>query len=344
METKSTQYKDSLTVEGFANAGKYNVELYSVSVGEVESKPVSLMIDALTPYNKEIMRTLREEANFTSTYGGVNIYVNNAQKQPLVIFVMKKDEQDRWINIDTTYSSMEQLTLRVRGVDQGESTFGVFIQDKWRNNSDTVAKVLAPLYEMEIPKATWSMYQVALGSIGGDWDTYNANYGGRSLKYQTLWDGKMAVHGDEVWFGPPPIPFSFSVDLGVPSVLSRIKTWPRQSDLNGSYSTTHIQKFQVWGSNDPDINDPSFDDWFLLGTFESVRPSGLPFGQAATAEDKSYVKAGEEWDFPDVNPADPRYKNRYIRIKVLSTWNGIEASDKNPSAIIIAEMTLWGQQ
>jgi len=344
VETKSTQYKDSLIVEGYSTAGKYDVELYSVSVGEVESKPVTVTVDVSTPYNRLISESLKDDTKFTSTYGGVNIYIDNQEKQPLVIVVMKKDDQDKWINIDTAYSSLEKQTLRVRGVAEGVSTFGVFIQDKWRNNSDTVVKELAPLEEVLIPKDTWQLTQVALGAIGGDWDTFNPTYGGRSLKYKTLWDNKMTVHGDEAWFASPPIPFSISIDLGVPSILSRIKTWPRMSDLNGSYSTTHVKKFQIYGANNPDMNDPSFDGWFLLGTFESVRPSGLPFGQAATTEDKNYVKKGEEWDFPDVNPIDPRYRNRYIRVKVLSTWNGIEASDKNPSAIIMSEITLWGQQ
>lgn len=344
VETKSTQYKDSLRVEGFSVAGRYDVELYSVSVGEVTSKPIVVTVDVATPYNRLISEGLKNDSKFNSTYGGVNIYIDNKEKQPLVVIVMKKDAENNWKNIDTAYTSLETQTLRVRGISEGMSTFGVFIQDKWRNNSDTIVKELAPLEEILIPKDTWQLTQIAVGAIGGDWDTFNGTYGGRSLKYKTLWDNKMTSHGDEAWFASTPIPFSFSIDLGAQSILSRIKTWPRMSDLNGSYTTTHVKKFQVWGSNNPDMNDPSFDKWFLLGTFESIRPSGLPFGQAATTDDKNYVKQGEEWDFSDVNPADPRYKNRYIRIKVLSTWNGIEASDKNPSAIIMSEITLWGQR
>ncbi|SUJ04561.1 Uncharacterised protein [Sphingobacterium spiritivorum] len=344
VETKSTQYKDSLLVEGFSKAGKYNVELYSVSVGEVQSQPVSVSVDVLKPYNSLLAETLLDDINFASTYGGVNVYINNVSKQPLVVVTMKKDNENKWINIDTVYSSMDKLTLRVRGVDGGTNTFGVFIQDKWQNNSDTIVKTLTPLAEIAIPKSGWEMFQVAVGSVGGDWDSFNANNGGRNLKYKTLWDNKMTVHSDEVWFAPPPIPFSFSIDLGAAYVLSRLKTWSRMSALREVYTTVHIKKFQIWGSNNPNVNDPGYKDWFLLGTFESIRPSGLPFGQSATTEDMNYVRAGEEWDFPDVNPKDPRYKNRYLRIKVLSTWNGIEASDRNPSAVIISELSLWGQQ
>ena len=73
---------------------------------------------------------------------------------------------------------------------------------------------------------------------------------------------------------PTPIPQWFTFDLGVKARLSRFK-------FHHQYNTAHYvagdpKVMEVYGSNNPNP-DGSWDSW-ILGTFESIKPSGLASG------------------------------------------------------------------
>lgn len=138
-----------------------------------------------------------------------------------------------------------------------------------------------------------------------------------------LWDEDYGTPGFAA--RSPGIPNQwFSLDLGEETQLSRFKTWQATDRL---YELQSLKRFEVWGSNAPDLNG-SWENWTKLMTCESIKPSGLPAGQT-TDEDVAYAKAGEEFVFPDGTPPV-----RYIRIKPLETWGESDWST-------MSELTFW---
>ena len=70
--------------------------------------------------------------------------------------------------------------------------------------------------------------------------------------------------------------------------------------------------------------------WIFLGEFDTVKPSGLPYGQNSEEDLKAAHVDGIEY----VLPVEFAVPVRYIRMDVLETWG-------NTTAIHIAELTFW---
>lgn len=124
-----------------------------------------------------------------------------------------------------------------------------------------------------------------------------------------IWDGNTGEPG----YHTPDLdfPVSFSLDMGAAYRLSRLKIWQRMSGL---YNYGNPKRFEVWGSNNPNA-DGSWDSWTQLGTFTTVKPSGLPVGENSE-EDQLTAEAGDTYTFPEIQ------EFRYLRFKVLETWGG----------------------
>src|SRR3546814_15069887 len=71
-----------------------------------------------------------------------------------------------------------------------------------------------------------------------------------------------------------------------------------------------IKAFEIDGSNNPDA-DGGWGNWELLGSFTSVKPSGLPFGSTTTEDVEYAVINGEDFDFDGTMSK----RARYIRFK-----------------------------
>jgi hypothetical protein len=104
-----------------------------------------------------------------------------------------------------------------------------------------------------------------------------------------------------------------------------------------------LKKFIVYGSATPDVNaDP--DTWQYLGTYETVKPSGMPREPTQyTPEDREYAAyTGIDFDMVDV--VDAPYV-RYIRFQALEIW-GIPGWPTGQNTVGIGiqlmELTLWG--
>ena len=106
-------------------------------------------------------------------------------------------------------------------------------------------------------------------------------------------------------------------DMGVQAKLSRIVIWDYPEYFNGRsyYYLAAMKRFRIYGS---DVLETSGDlsKWTLLGEYEEVKPSGLPYGQQ-TNEDYQTANAGFSWDIPIEMP-----RVRYIRIENLENWAG----------------------
>ena len=127
-----------------------------------------------------------------------------------------------------------------------------------------------------------------------------------------LWDN---VIGQDQGFhtGGYGLPQWFTFDMGQIAELDNFRLWQRESAL---YNVGNPKVFEVWGSNNP-AADGTWDSWTKLQTFTSYKPSGSPPGQNSD-EDRAFAQAGEKFNFPAGIP-----NLRYIRIKVLETWGGV---------------------
>lgn len=163
------------------------------------------------------------------------------------------------------------------------------------------------------------------GLVNGDIPTNQYH-----TEMRKAWDGTIDNWNYFHTKWPLEFPHRFTFDLGVEAKLSRLKTWQRSGDdVRWQHGAWRI--FNVYGCNElPEFTDDPLHGWRLVGSFVSVKPSGLPLGQVSD-EDIQLLTDGEEFSF-DRN-ADPV---RYVRFEILAVHSEMKLS-------CLSELTLWGQ-
>lgn len=316
-ETKSSLYKNYLTVDGFEKAGEFDINLYAVAKGEVESEPTIVKVTVLTPPYEQVFNKL----NLIETFGGVNINATNESKADLSITLLEKSPKGEWVDKYTHYTNSESVNFSVRGYEPKPANFAVFVKDRWGNVSDTLAKTLQPIFEEKISKTTWKKFE-----LPGDHTLPHPTY--NHWTFEKMWDDKLG--GDDMFHTAPMIetwPMPFTIDLGKKINFSRLKLDERQSH---QWKSNTVKLFEVYGSNNPSL-DGSWDCWTKMGTFEVIKPSGLP-DDKATGEDNDAWAKGFDFEFL---PTLPSF--RYVRFKILETWGRVQSCS-------ITELTFWGKE
>ena len=314
-EAKSSLYKNYLVVEGFEKEGSYPVTLYAVAKGEVYSDPTDIRVDVLTPP----YMMARNSMELKPTFGGVYANFTNETSADLSVSLLEKNEKGEWVEKYTHYTSEVHPNFSVRGYDTIPTEFGIFVKDQWGNRSDTLVKTLLPIFEEQIPTATWRKYQLP-------GDQTDAHPSIPSWVFENMWDG---THNATVFFHTAPLlplwPSTFTIDLGLTATLSRTRIYPH---TGLAFASNSLKLFEIYGSNAPNP-DGSWDGWTKLGLFEVIKPSGAPLG-TVTAADAAAAAAGFDFEFPaDISPY------RYIRFQILSVWGGTQS-------VSIDELMLWG--
>jgi hypothetical protein len=312
-ESKSSIYVDTLSLVGYGDTQEREVKIYSVGRNEKASEPISMEFTPLTPPILSAYETLKINA----TFGGVSLNLDNiAQGNITIKLIVDSTGQNTWAPVNSFYTSASKAYFAQRGFKPEEKKFGVYLQDRWNNKSDTLISTLTPVLEEVITKDTFK--EVKLPT-----DTYLYV---ESYSMPRIWDGKFQYN----IFATPhtsPMPQWFTFDMGKKVVISRFKEWQYHES---PYSGSSVKKFELWGSNNPDA-DGGWNNWELLGTFESFKPSGRPQG-SNTADDINYgVNNGEDFEMPAQVPAV-----RYVRFKTLETWGG-------GKQVVITELSFWGQ-
>ncbi|HMG06901.1 MAG TPA: DUF4959 domain-containing protein, partial [Mucilaginibacter sp.] len=82
-ETKSSYYKDTVEVNGFAESKDYQVTLYAVSKAEVMSDPVTVTVHPKIP----VYRLVRPSATMSPDFSGVNVKALNPLKRNIGVIV-----------------------------------------------------------------------------------------------------------------------------------------------------------------------------------------------------------------------------------------------------------------
>jgi hypothetical protein len=340
-ETKASFYCDSLIVEGLRNTDPQEVKLYSVGRNEKLSEPVPVQITPLAPPIKFV------NFDIETTFGGVKVsFNNNITRAPLALVLLIDTAGDgNWQHLRTFYAEAINGVFMQKELESKKSKFALHIRDRWLNCSDTIVKDLTPILEVKLSKSTWTD-----ANFPGD---SNAPLQGNASQYgiRLLWNGEEAPLWTSHCFGSAttsPMPQHVTISLGYRASISTLRLWPRQQTGQGEYemyASMYPRIFELWGADNPPA-EAGFDHWTLLGRWEVFKPSGYGADGsvgAITPDDKIYfeynqiynLEPGQEWQ-------DPYMTVTHVRLRTVHSF-GTYAGNLTTGAIIISEMTLFGQ-
>ena len=174
-------YTDSLVVEGFPTKGEYDIELYSVSYGEVVSSPLVVKVNPDTPPYQKVRGTLVS----AETFGGIRVNFDNPEKAKLGLGVIKKQAEGIWTQVYMHYTEAKGGDFYVRGLDAVTTDFGIFVRDRWGHLSDTLYVTETPLYEEQCDKSLFR--KMALPTDSYECHSWNEVTKGNDMT--RLWDG-----------------------------------------------------------------------------------------------------------------------------------------------------------
>lgn len=314
-EAKSSRYTDTLKLVGFGDTETHQVELFSIGKNEKSSAPILVSVKPDVPPVESVF----ESAAMISTFGGVNVSFKNPNRADMAIVVMRDTTgNNTWATITTFYTAAITGNFAARGLESKEQKFAMYMRDRWNNKSDTLVQTLTPRFEIQIPSNTFRPLilptdQTAIAAPG--------------YPITNLWSGLQNL-GLYASSNSSTLPQWITIDLGKRVSLSRFKQYMERDDH--CYAGSGLKSFELWGTNNPDPNG-GWTQWQLLGSFNTLKPSGLPLGQK-TAEDINYaVNLGADFSF-ETDPAPVRY----LRLKSLETYS-------STGQVVIMELAFWGQ-
>lgn len=319
MEVKSSIYENSVLIEGFADATEREVLVSTVNKSEQESTPIKVTIKPLPSPLQAVFNSL----NVGAAFGGIFVNADNPERIDVAIQVMEKDDKGDWeISKSSIYTSTDKISRTIRGLDTTSYNMAFVVRDRFLNYTDTLFKTIKPLFETEIPSNSYAGVV-----LPGDAPATEFPF-----PLSRMWDNDYRnwprIYITDV---VAPAPHSFTLDLGKPTKLSRVKIWDYPQAGGGKlsyYYQFNMRYFEIWGSNDPS-SDGSYASWTKIGDYEQIKPSGLPYGQQSD-EDLQFAMAGFNYDVDITLP-----KFRYIRIKNLANWVG-------GGRLAIAEIRFYG--
>lgn len=251
-EVKSSFYSDSLIVDGFSDTLSHEVKLYAVNRSEIASNPVTVMV---TPLRNPIYGVFGS-LNMLADFGGVQVTARNVSKGNVAISLFTIDPQGKWSPYQSILTSDSSIIRNFRGLDTIPIKIGVTVRDRFLNYTDTLIKVLSPLYEIAL---TNTKYKELFLPTDAQQDAVSIGLG-----LFRLWDGS-TTSWQRMMTVETPGPQWISINLGQMAYLSRINIWGPV-----------LVNFEVWGSANPPI-DGSFNNWIMLGKY-NVSPSWDPLG------------------------------------------------------------------
>ncbi|MDR2038666.1 MAG: DUF4959 domain-containing protein [Bacteroidales bacterium] len=338
--SKVSKFENHIKIEGFRDAEPRLVELRTVDRSQNESEPVNIWV---TPERSPIL-DIMETIVITEDFGGIKLEWENKDMVSILALVsipqtkttiendLANDIQMR--QVGQWSSNASKGKYNVRGFANEPAVFGVQICDRWGNFTELKKGEYTPRFEEAIPKP----YKRWNGDTNIPYSRYSGSY-----EIEKAWDADLSnmFHtADPTVTGTLIAPMAFTFDMGMKCELSRFKIWHRSGD-SWAFSHNNPKKLVVYGSNHSSprkIYDNSLDPahqeqkWVLLGSFDTVKPSGMPLN-STSAEDRQLAQVdGIDYVF-DIG-TDPY---RYYRIDVLETW-GLTP------AIHFAEMSFWGAE
>jgi hypothetical protein len=315
MEAKSSNYLNSLVVQGFGDVSEKTVTLYAVDRSENESTPIQVKITPDIPDVHAVKATTEMLADF----GGVSYRWTNENNAALAIMLLAEDSTGVLSVVETLYSSVTNGDYTIRGFDPEEQEFAIIMRDRWDNYSDTSKALLTPMYEEELDKEKFLKVVLANDQ---SWDAWEG-------RYEHAFDDDINTFNHT--YAGTGWPQYLTVDLGVEARLSRVVIHQRQTF---PYRHGNPRLMDIWGILESPEADGSLDKWYPLRVAPdngcvARRPSTEG---GTTAEDQEHMARGDEYSFSIDDPAI-----RYLRFVVNETWGLTGFSH-------FGEITVYGQE
>lgn len=321
-EVKTSALLDSLVIKGYGATGDFPVSLYAVDRNENASEATNTTISPLEAPVNLVFPTLTGRVD----YGGIKVtYANELQAELSINVTVLDSAQQKMVYRESFFTSQKSGNYSFRGYKSVDTKFGVYLEDRWGNVSDTAYYVVKPIPDEFLDKAKFSLFRIQNDK------TLNEH----GFSASQLWDGKWS----DQWNGghsdfSTPLPHYITIDLGQKAKLSRFKLYQRGGyEL---YRHGNPKHFKIYGTLD--VNDlPAYDasapnaGWTFLKECHSIKPSGLPLGQES-AEDHEFQDKGEDFEFDPENLVEVRY----VRLEILENWGGMDVT-------VIGELSFWGE-
>ena len=281
-EAKSSLYNDTIKVVGFGDTEPREVSLIAVDRSSNESVPVKVTVNPEEPPVITIGKTL----DLVQDFGGVQGKWTNTNRDEVTVHIVREDEYGDYQPLETFYTTVVEGSGATRGLDTIPMNFGIYVKDRWGNVSQTLYKELTPMFETSFDRSKWAdaKLQNDIGETQG-W--------GMSRIWDNVYgkgdNGFSSPGGTGIW------PQSITIDMGTVGKISRLLLYQR-GDVY-VFSEGNLKQFEVYGTKDYDPTG-NWDSWTLLGSFESVKPSGLPLGQHSAEDDDVALTSGENFIKP----------------------------------------------
>jgi hypothetical protein len=328
-ETRSSYFSDTTMVEGFADAKEYEVKLTVVSRANVESDPVVVKVNPLTP----VYRLIAANMTMAPDFAGVRIEANNEYKKSVGIVFLDDALGGGYSIRQQTVTDFPVISFAVRGYDTMPKVYAAYVTDKWGNRSDTIRATVKPLFEKQLKKGGFKAYQP------GDDIMLHSSYPISNL-FDTLSNG--GPNTGSFWHtdnktGLMPVWCTFTT--GTYAKLSRFRLIPRNFDI---FTHNNPKLFSLWGT-DSDRPGPftpplfaeegtKIGEWENLGNFSFNDPLSGAARNASTQADKDEALKGQEFTVRFNAP-----KVRIIRMVVSESMGRTIQGNA-------ADLTFWGDE
>jgi len=322
-EVKVSGVLDSLVVVGYGKTGNYKVDLFAIDRNENASEKVTADISPLEPPINLIYPTLQ----IVNDYGGIRVAYENENRAEISLNVCVFDDNIKKFSYrESFFTSQLSGSYSFRGYNSVLTKFGIYIEDRWGNLSDTAYYEGIPIPDEYLDKGKFSVFK-----LSGDID-----FSQHGFSVTQIWNDVWNSQWDCGHTGSFAFPHYLTIDLGVNVKLSRFKLYQRTG--GELYKHGNPKHFKIYGVKN--INElPAYNQadpcagWILLKECFSFKPSGLPTGQT-NAEDIEFQIKGEDFEFDVEN----LYEIRYIRFQLIEPW---EAPTYTYS--VIGELSFWGE-
>ena len=222
---------DSLSIVGFAEQGTYPVEVIAVDRGENESIPTVVNISPLEAPIHAILNSMEGNQDF----GGINISYLNPTRADVSLNMSTLDENGNLVFRESFYTSQANSSYSFRGYDPVPTTFVIYVEDRWGNQTTTRSFEITPLEDIFLDKAYW-----AIESMPGD-ESFS-EYG---FTANQIWDGYWSNQWNCGHTNFLPLPHQLTLDLGQTAKLNRFKLYQRGgSEL---YKHGNPKRFKIYG-------------------------------------------------------------------------------------------------
>lgn len=258
----------------------------------------------------------REINDFTfETDGNYVNFFGNAESEFVIFTTLDYDNENNEIVRDTLFFNDNRIKL-IDFLPLGNLTTQSYIQSGLRG-IDTLA--LEPIsYSLpNVPYSELDKEFIQIVDVGGD---NNGEYGGANPK-EFLFDGNGAWDGNnqQTYYSQPgDIPHHFTIDLGVSTVLRKVKLEMPDAQTNNQNNATRVQ---IWGKQNIMFTDTS------SSTESELINVGWTLMEDVTLDGQN--ESNHSFLISPINNI------RYVKYRVVSTVGNIHSQ--------LTEMTFYGQ-